>query len=121
MTQIVGADASSSGRRRAKFDVAAEQQRKWAGGLAEWIDGDTAYLSVVFTWRLREARNRARWYRSLGYKVRAGGRDWTEQKLTDVARWANRNNQSELFAALPDSQDFARAHFDSGCTQEMTP
>jgi len=23
---------------------------KWAGGLAEWTDGDTAYLSVAFTW-----------------------------------------------------------------------
>jgi len=45
----------------------------WVGGLAEWIDGDTAYLSVAFTWCLNEARARARWYRDLGYQVRAGG------------------------------------------------
>jgi hypothetical protein len=44
----------------------------WIGGLAEWTEGDTAYLSVAFTWLLREARDRARWYKALGYRVRAG-------------------------------------------------
>ena len=44
-----------------------------ANGLAEWIDGDTAYLSVAFTWRLPDAYMRAIYYRQLGYKVRAGG------------------------------------------------
>ncbi len=28
----------------------------WVGGLAEWIEGDTAYLSVAFTWRLPDER-----------------------------------------------------------------
>lgn len=46
---------------------------KWIGGLAEWTDGDTAYLSVAFTWLLDMAYARAIWYRALGYKVRAGG------------------------------------------------
>lgn len=45
----------------------------WSGGLAEWIDGDTAYLSVAFSWRLPDAHQKAVWYRSQGYKVRAGG------------------------------------------------
>jgi hypothetical protein len=45
----------------------------WIGGLAEWTEGDTAYLSIAFTWKLDEARARAVWYRALGYKVRAGG------------------------------------------------
>lgn len=45
----------------------------WVGGLAEWTDGDTAYLSVAFTWLLDQAYARALWYRALGYKVRAGG------------------------------------------------
>lgn len=45
----------------------------WIGGLAEWVEGDTAYLSIAFTWQLNEARDRARWYRQLGYRVRAGG------------------------------------------------
>lgn len=45
----------------------------WPNGLAEWVEGDTAYLSVAFTWRLPDAYSRACWYRSAGYKVRAGG------------------------------------------------
>lgn len=45
----------------------------WIGGLAEWVDGDTAYLSVAFTWKLDEAYSRACWYRQQGLRVRAGG------------------------------------------------
>jgi hypothetical protein len=45
----------------------------WSGGLAEWIEGDTAYISVAFSWRLPQAYQRAIWYRSAGYMVRAGG------------------------------------------------
>lgn len=45
----------------------------WIGGLAEWTEGDTAYLSIAFTWLLPKAKEHALWYRSLGYKVRAGG------------------------------------------------
>lgn len=46
---------------------------KWVGGMAEWTDGDTAFLSVAFTWLLDKAYSRALWYRALGYKVKAGG------------------------------------------------
>lgn len=45
----------------------------WVDGLAEWIEGDTAYLSVVFTWRLRDAYARAVFARAQGLKVVAGG------------------------------------------------
>lgn len=45
----------------------------WSGGLAEWFDGETVYLSIVFTWRIADAYKRAVWYRSQGYKVRVGG------------------------------------------------
>ena len=45
----------------------------WSGGFAEWTEGDTAYLSIAFTWLLDKAYSRAIWYRALGYKVRAGG------------------------------------------------
>lgn len=48
-------------------------RRGWDNGLAEWIDGDTAYLSVAFTWRLSDAYQRAVWLRQAGYRVRAGG------------------------------------------------
>jgi hypothetical protein len=54
-------------------DAALQQQSAWVGGLAEWTQGDTAFLSIAFTWKLNEARDRARWYRALGYKVHAGG------------------------------------------------
>lgn len=53
--------------------VEVDRRVGWVDGLAEWTQGDTAFLSVAFTWRLNEARDRALWYRSLGYKVRAGG------------------------------------------------
>lgn len=45
----------------------------WSGGFAEWVEGDTAYLSISFTWLLDKAYARAVWYRALGLKVRAGG------------------------------------------------
>jgi hypothetical protein len=45
----------------------------WSGGYAEWVEGDTAYLSIAFTWLLDQAYARALWYRALGLKVRAGG------------------------------------------------
>lgn len=46
---------------------------KWVGGLAEWEDGDTVYLSIVFTWRLDDAYMRAIFHRARGMKVKAGG------------------------------------------------
>lgn len=45
----------------------------WVNGLAEWDDGDTVYLSVVFTWRLNDAYMRAQWNKALGKKVKIGG------------------------------------------------
>lgn len=45
----------------------------WAGGFAEWTEGQTAYLSVPFTWELQNARQRAEWLRAEDYHVRAGG------------------------------------------------
>lgn len=47
----------------------------WSDGLAHWRDEDTrtAFLSIVFTWKIDEARKLAEWYTSLGYRVKAGG------------------------------------------------
>ncbi len=45
----------------------------WSKGIAEWIEGDTAFISVAFSWCLEDAYQRANWLRSQGYKVRAGG------------------------------------------------
>jgi hypothetical protein len=65
-------------------------------GLADWIDGDTAYLSVAFTWRLDDAYMRAVFYKAQGYRVRAGGPALFTRKhvLADVA---------ELGGDLPDA------------------
>ena len=46
---------------------------KWVGGLAEWREGDVAYLSVAFTYKLDEAYSRALFAKACGMKVIAGG------------------------------------------------
>lgn len=62
----------------------------WADGLAEWTEGDTAFLSIAFSWKVDEAYSRACWYRAAGYQVRAGGPGlWTpraQARLADVAQ-----------------------------------
>lgn len=45
----------------------------WSNGFAEWVENDTAFLSVVFSWRLPDAFQRSIWYKAQGYRVRAGG------------------------------------------------
>lgn len=45
----------------------------WSGGLVDWIEGDTAYISVVFSWMLPKAYQRAVWYKTQGLHVRVGG------------------------------------------------
>ena len=45
----------------------------WPRTYVEWTDGDTAYISVPFTWDLPAVYQRAVWLRASGYKVRAGG------------------------------------------------
>lgn len=45
----------------------------WVGGLAEWDEGDTKYISVAFTWLLDEAYARAQFARACGMRVIAGG------------------------------------------------
>lgn len=59
----------------------------WVGGLAHWTDGDTAFLSIAFTWRLDDAYQLAVFYRAQGFHVRAGGPGVFTRKhyLADVA------------------------------------
>ena len=45
----------------------------WQRGLIEWIDGDTAHISVVFSWDCDRAYERAAWHRAAGLRVRIGG------------------------------------------------
>lgn len=70
---------------------------KWPhDGLVDWVDGDTAYLSVAFTWKLDDAYQRAAFYRAQGLKVRAGGPGIFTRKhyLADVA---------EISGEIPDA------------------
>ena len=46
---------------------------QWRKGLVEWVHGDTAYISVVFSWDAPKAFARAVHYRQMGYAVRVGG------------------------------------------------
>jgi len=45
----------------------------WLGHFAEWIEGEDAYLSVVFSWELQKAHMRAVALNASGYRVHAGG------------------------------------------------
>lgn len=47
----------------------------WSKRALDWVDDDTgeAFLSVVFTWDLPAAYQRAVWLGAEGYRVRAGG------------------------------------------------
>ncbi len=60
----------------------------WAKRCLEWTEGQRAYLSVVFTWDLPKAYQRAVWLREMGYEVHAGGPavDLMPDVLADVAQ-----------------------------------
>jgi hypothetical protein len=45
----------------------------WSNGIAEWIEGDMAFVSAVFSWNAQKAYMRCVALRSAGYRVRAGG------------------------------------------------
>jgi hypothetical protein len=71
---------------------------RWVGGLAEWEDGETTYLSVAFTWKLPEAYTRAVFAKALGRRVVVGGPALflvkMQHEVTDVA---------EVQSSLPDA------------------
>jgi hypothetical protein len=47
---------------------------EWVKGVAHWREGETAFISVSFTWRLPEARKLAEYYRAIGCtRIRCGG------------------------------------------------
>ena len=49
------------------------KKAKWAGGLAEWQEGNTTYLSVAFTYKVDEAVRRATAATVSGHQVVVGG------------------------------------------------
>lgn len=52
-----------------------KQYKMWSKRMIEWVDDDReeAFLSVVFTWDLPNAYQRAVWLSAMGYRVWAGG------------------------------------------------
>jgi hypothetical protein len=69
---------------------------EWVKGVAHWREGDVAYISVAFTWRLPDAIRIAEYYRQLGCSVKAGGPGIFTRKtyLADVA---------EIGGSIPDA------------------
>lgn len=50
------------------------EKGEWVKGVAHWREGDTAFISIAFTWRLPEARKLAEYYRAIGCtRVKIGG------------------------------------------------
>lgn len=64
---------------------------KWSKGVVEWFDDDTINISVVFTWDMEEAWQRAMFWHSAGYQVRVGGpgvhvKTPAREALRDIAK-----------------------------------
>lgn len=78
----------------------------WIGGLAEWEDGDTTYLSVAFTWLLDDAYHRAQFAAQLGRKVVAGGPalylNQMKHRLQDIAE-IQRSHHDAIACHNPDA------------------
>jgi len=54
----------------------------WSNGIAEWLEGDTAFISAVFSWNAQKAYSLCVYYRELGYRVRCGGQAvWQNPKI----------------------------------------
>lgn len=73
-------------------------QSRWVGGLAEWEEGGTLYLSVAFTWLIGEAYARAQFARQMGVKVVVGG-----------PALALNQNQLRMFGAAEYRRDYPDA------------
>ena len=72
---------------------------KWAKGVVEWVEGDTAFLSIVFSWDVDAAFSRACWYRQEGYKGRVGG-----PGVFTAKRAAEFRGIAEVGGRIPDVQ-----------------
>lgn len=53
----------------------------WSGGLADWVEGDMAYVSVAFSWLANEAYMRCAWLKAEGFNVRVGGSGIVDRKI----------------------------------------
>lgn len=49
------------------------ERENWSRTFVEWTNGQTAYISVVFSWDVQKVWQRAVWLRQEGYGVKVGG------------------------------------------------
>lgn len=71
---------------------------EWIKGVAHWREGETAFISVAFTWRLPEARKIVEYYRAIGCKrIRFGGPG------TFTMRKYLANLDAEIGGSIPDA------------------
>ena len=79
----------------------------WNGGYIEWVEGNTIFISVVFSWQLQRAYQTATWYRKQGFNVIAGGpavelQPWVLKDIVSVKRDINalwRHNSMATFTS----------------------
>lgn len=72
---------------------------KWAKGVVDWVEGDTAFVSVVFSWDVDEALARVAWHRQSGFKVRVGG-----PGVFTARRAREFDGLAQVGGAIPDTQ-----------------
>lgn len=92
----------------------------WSGGIAEWTDGNTTFLSVAFTWCVPDAYSRALFAKCLGKRVIAGGPAFATAQMRAI--------MAEV-AEVPTKRTFARGawhtvpadHADGTVVQRMNP
>lgn len=56
-----------------KLEEIAQSRRAWKKNVVMWHDGRVVYLSVAFTWHLKDAKMMAEMFHNAGYHVIAGG------------------------------------------------
>lgn len=95
----------------------------WVGGLAEWQEGETLFLSVAFTWKIEAAYQKAQFGKALGLRVVVGG-----PALALPQNRARLASIAEYGAIYPDAiarhnplATFASRGCDQACTNCIVP
>lgn len=50
-----------------------ENHKGWQSGLVDWVEGDEAFISCVFSWQIQQAYQKCVWHNQMGYRVTVGG------------------------------------------------
>lgn len=95
----------------------------WVGGLAEWQEGDTLYLSVAFTWKIDAAFERAQFAKAQGLHVVVGGPslalNQNRERLSGIAEY--RKSYPDAIARHNSEATFASRGCDQNCPNCIVP